>query len=33
MTRSHVNKLPSLKDFHPALAAIVDNPNIMPINA
>jgi hypothetical protein len=31
--RSHVNKLPRLKNFHPAFATIVDNPDIMPINA
>jgi hypothetical protein len=31
--RSHVNKLPSLKNFRPAFATIVDNPDIMPINA
>jgi hypothetical protein len=32
-TRSHVNKLPSLKNFRPAFATIVGNPNIMPIHA
>jgi hypothetical protein len=32
-TRSHVNMLPSLKDFHPTFATIVDNPGITPINA
>jgi hypothetical protein len=31
--RSHVNMLPSLKDFCPAFAAIVDNPGITPIHA
>jgi hypothetical protein len=31
--RSHVNMLPSLKDFHPTFATIVDNPGITPINA
>jgi hypothetical protein len=31
--RSHVNKLPSLKNFRPAFATIVDNPSITPINA
>jgi hypothetical protein len=31
--RSYINKLPSLKNFHPAFATIVDNPGIMPINA
>jgi hypothetical protein len=30
---SHVNKLPSLKNFCPAFATIVDNPDITPINA
>jgi hypothetical protein len=30
--RSHVNKLPSLKNFRPAFATIVDNPGITPIN-
>jgi hypothetical protein len=29
----HINKLPSLKNFRPAFATIVDNPGIMPINA
>jgi hypothetical protein len=28
-----INKLPSLKNFRPAFATIVDNPGIMPINA
>jgi hypothetical protein len=32
-TNRQVNKLPSLKNFHPAFATIVDNPDIMPINA
>jgi hypothetical protein len=31
--RSHVNKLPSLKNFRPTFATIVDNPGISPINA
>jgi hypothetical protein len=31
--RSHINKLPSLKNFRPVFATIVDNPGIMPINA
>jgi hypothetical protein len=31
--RSHVNKLPSLKNFHPTFATIADNPDIIPINA
>jgi hypothetical protein len=31
--RSYVNMLPSLKNFHPAFATIVDNPGITPINA
>jgi hypothetical protein len=31
--RSHINMLPSLKDFHPAFGTIVNNPGIMPINA
>jgi hypothetical protein len=32
-TRSHVNKLPSLKNLRPAFATNVDNPGIMPIHA
>jgi hypothetical protein len=31
--RSYNNMLPSLKNFRPAFATIVDNPSIMPINA
>jgi hypothetical protein len=31
--RSHVNKLPSLKNFRPVFATIVDNPDITPIHA
>jgi hypothetical protein len=31
--RSHVNKLPSLKNFRPAFAIFVDNPGITPRNA
>jgi hypothetical protein len=31
--RSHINKLPSLKNFCPSFATIVDNPGISPINA
>jgi hypothetical protein len=31
--RSHVNKLPRLRNFHPAFAIIVDNPGITPINS
>jgi hypothetical protein len=31
--RSPINKLPCLKNFHPAFATIVDNPGITPINA
>jgi hypothetical protein len=31
--RSYINKLPRLKNFHPAFATIVDNPDVMPINA
>jgi hypothetical protein len=31
--RSYVNMLPSLKNFRPAFATIVDNPSISPINA
>jgi hypothetical protein len=31
--RSYVNMLPSLKNFRPAFATIVDNPDITPINA
>jgi hypothetical protein len=31
--RSHIKKLPSLKNFRPAFATIVDNPSISPINA
>jgi hypothetical protein len=33
VARSYINKLPRLKNFHPAFATIVDNPDIMPINA
>jgi hypothetical protein len=33
MARSHVNKLPSLKNFHPAFSTIVDNSGITPIHA
>jgi hypothetical protein len=33
VARSHINKLPSLKNFRPAFATIVDNPGISPINA
>jgi hypothetical protein len=32
-TRSHVNKLPSLKNFRPAFATNVDNPDITAIHA
>jgi hypothetical protein len=32
VTTSHVNKVPSLKDFRPAFATIVDNPGITPIH-
>jgi hypothetical protein len=32
-TRSHVNELLSLKNFHPAFATNVDNPGITPIHA
>jgi hypothetical protein len=31
--RSHINKLPSLKNFRPIFATIVDNSGIMSINA
>jgi hypothetical protein len=31
--RSYVNMLPSLKNFRPAFATIVDNPSISPTNA
>jgi hypothetical protein len=31
--RSHVNKLPSLKNFLPTFATIVENPGITPTNA
>jgi hypothetical protein len=31
--RSYIKKLPRLKNFHPVFATIVDNPDIMPINA
>jgi hypothetical protein len=31
--RSHVNELPSLRNFHPAFATNVDNPGITPIHA
>jgi hypothetical protein len=31
--RSHINKLPSLKNFRPTFATIVDNPGITPINS
>jgi hypothetical protein len=31
--RSHVNKLPSLRNFRPVFATIVDNPGITPIHA
>jgi hypothetical protein len=33
VARSHVNKLPSLKNSRPAFATIVDNPGIAPIHA
>jgi hypothetical protein len=32
-TRSHVNKLPSLKNFRPAFDTNVENPGITPIHA
>jgi hypothetical protein len=32
-TRSYVNMLPSLKNFRPVFATIVDNPDITPIHA
>jgi hypothetical protein len=33
VARSHINKLPSLNNYRPAFATIIDNPGIMPINA